>query len=374
MTETVLASEAVTAAHPDKICDQISDAMVDACLASDPAAGCTAECAIASGVVFLALRHRGSLGFDPVTLAREVMAGVGLPQEPGAHRAVMLDTAADPPRDPSAALLADRMTTAFGYACDHTDVLMPLPVLAAHRIAERLAEQARLEALDWLSGDAQVQVAGVFRERRPVAIAGAAMTLFVGERAPAQAEIEAIVRGRILAPVIAGLDLPLADRHRVVIRVLQGRGGPAQHSGLTGRKTSDDSYGAAARQSGSALSGKDPSRIDRIAAYAARQAAVSLVAAGLARECEIQLSYVAGEAGHASLEVLSFGTGAEPDSALCARLERAIDFRVGAIAERLALWDLPARHGGTFYRRLAAYGHFGRSDLELPWEAPVPLG
>ena len=144
--------------------------------------------------------------------------------------------------------------------------------------------------------------------------------------------------------------------------------------GSPGRKTGADGYGGFCRQGSSALSGKDPSRIDRTAAYAARQAAVSVVAAGLARECEVQLSYAAGDAEPASVEIDTFRSGTLPDAEIGAALRRAVDFRVGAIVERLALWSLPRDRGGRFFRDLANFGHFGRPDLALPWDLPLPIG
>jgi len=384
MRQTVLTSEAVTAAHPDKTCDRISDAIVDACLAADRPVGCVAECAIASGIVFLSLRHGGTLDFDPVALARQVLAetaGTGLADGAAGHSTVMLDALEDAslggPEAGADRSGADRMTTAFGYACDHTPALMPLPITAAHAIAHRLQEAGTGAEDGWLSPDAQVQVAVRLAGRRPVEIAGVALTLFVGGGeggAPAAGRLEDRVRGEIVDPALAALGWPPGDAARFTLRTLPGQGGPAAHSGLTGRKTADDTYGGAARQSGSALSGKDPSRIDRTAAYAARQVAVSLVGAGLCRECEVQLSYVPGEAEPASVEVDSFGTGTAPDDALSDMVRQAVDLRAGAIAGRLGLWDLPRRHAGRFYRTLSSYGHFGRTEPEPPWETPLPLG
>lgn len=377
MRDTVLTSEAVTAAHPDKLCDRISDAMVDACLVAEPPSGCVAECAIASGVVFLSLRHGGALAFDPVGLAREVLEEAGPPDPTAAQTTVMLDaleSAALAPEAVRGQREADRMTTAFGYACDHTASRMPLPLVAAHRIARAIGEAAGTESAPWLSPDAQVQVAVRFRDRRPVALTGVALTVFAGEGAPEAGSLEETVGTRIVAPALEGLEPGPDAGTRLSVHAIPGPGGRAAHSGLTGRKTSEDCYGGAARHSGSALSGKDPSRIDRVAAYAARQAAVSLVAAGLVRECEVQLSYVSGERAPASLEVTAFGSAHEPESALSTLLREAVDFRVDALAERLGLWELPRLRGGGFYRALAAHGHFGRPELDLPWEAPLPLG
>lgn len=378
MRDFVLSSESMTAGHPDKLCDQISDAMVDACLAGDPATGCVAECAIATGIVFLSVRHGRPLGFDPAALARRVLAETGYEETAQqASTTVMLDTVeARELRGPLAnpeRVRAGHMTTAFGYACDHTDVRMPWPIWAAHRLTRRLQVARGEDGLAWLSPDCQVQVAARFEDRQPVGVRGIAITFFADEGCPAGSPLEDIFWQKVIAPAFEGAPVqPDADT-RLVLQRETGVGGPGAHSGLTGRKMGDDCYGGFCRQGSSALSGKDPSRIDRVAAYAARQAAVSVLAAGLARECEVQLSYVTGDAGPVSLEVDSFGSGDVADAEIKRMLEHALDFRVGGIVERLGLWSLPAARGGRFFRDLASYGHFGRSDLDAPWERPVPL-
>jgi S-adenosylmethionine synthetase len=379
MRNFVLTSESFTEGHPDKLCDQISDAVIDASLSTAPGAGCVAECAIATGVVFLSIRHGAPLGFDPAVLARGVMSECGYPDSSRAGQTtVILDTVETPeiagPFD-RGPLRATRMTTAFGHACRQTEARMPWPVDAAHRIAARLdAARAEDEDLAWLSPDAQVQVAVRFEARRPVALDAVALTLCAEAAAPEGEALGEEMRARILEPLFAGGTPALDERTRLVARRAGGPCGPSAHSGLTGRKGSDDGYGGFVRQGSSALSGKDPSRIDRTAAYAARQAAVSLVAAGLAEDVEVQLSWVAGDEGPASVEVDSFGTGERPDEALSDLLCGAMDFRIAAILERLDLWGLPEARGGRFYRELARYGHFGRADLDLPWDRPVELG
>jgi S-adenosylmethionine synthetase len=375
MRDFVLSSESMTAGHPDKLCDQISDAVVDACLAGEPPTGCVCECAIATGVVFLSIRHGRPLGFDPAGLARGVLAEAGYPEAARHPRVtVMLDTVEAPELSGPAGggARATLMTTAFGYACDHTEARMPWPIWAAHALSARL-EVARRH-LTWLSPDGQVQVAVRFEDRRPAAVRGIAIDVHAAGGSPPEAELAEALRTAVIAPALDGAALaPDADT-RLVVRCAPGAGGPEAHAGLTGRKTADDSYGGFSRQGGAALSGKDPSRVDRIAAYAARQAAVSVLAAGLARECEVQLSYVAGDAGPASLEVDSFGSGNVPDTEISRAVARALDFRVGAIIEQLELWSLPRVRGGRFFRDLASRGQFGRPELDLPWDRPVPLG
>ncbi|MBN9669305.1 methionine adenosyltransferase domain-containing protein [Roseibium aggregatum] len=376
MRDFVLSSQAVTAAHPDKLSDQISDAMVDAFLSADEPSACIAECAIASGIVFLSLRHGGKLGFDPAALARKVLADEGYGGGPGGKQpTVMLDLAEVPeftnlPARPSGA--ADHMTTAFGYACDHTQSAMPLPIVAAHRLCDLLDDAAKAERLAGIAADAQAQVAVRFADRRPVEITGIALSLFTPDAANHK-DLTERVRAEILEPAFRDADLKPGAATRFVVTPIASPGGPSAHAGLTGRKSSEDGYGGFCRETSTALSGKHPGRIDRVAAYAARQAAVSVVRAGMARECEVQLSYVHGDRTPASLEVDCFNTAEIPEQEISAHLLRDIDFGIDAIAERLELWRLPVLNDGVFYSRLARKGHFGREDMELPWDRAVGL-
>jgi len=376
MRNFVLSSQAVTPAHPDKLSDQISDAMVDAFLSAEVPAACVAECAIASGVVFLSLRSGGRLSFDPAALARQVLAGEGYGAgENGSQPTVMLDLVEAPELGglhdrPDG--VADHMTTAFGYACDQTPEAMPLPVRQAHRLCQEVENLVRQGGTLGIAADAQAQVAVRFEDRRPVEITGVALGLFTP--APLdQAQLEEQMRAEAIEPAFREAKLPVGDKTRIVITPIVSAGGPSVHAGLTGRKSSADFYGGFCRDANSALSGKHPGRIDRIAAYAARQAAVSVVSAGLARECEVQLSYVPGDRGPTSLEVDCFGSAKRPEAEISAALRRSVDFSRGGIAERLALWRLPALHDGRFYARAARRGHFGRTDMDLPWDKSVPL-
>ncbi|MFC2968115.1 methionine adenosyltransferase domain-containing protein [Acidimangrovimonas pyrenivorans] len=374
MRNFVLTSESVTEGHPDKLCDQISDAVVDAYLSAGARAGIVAECAIATGVIFLSVRAGAELPVDLTSLARQVMADAGYDDsDHGRVPTVMLELSQDRGLAPEALATgrARHMVSAFGYACDQTPTAMPYPIDAAHRISAALDAARRDGRLPWLSPDAQAQVAVGFENRRPVALKAIALTY--GQRAEiGAAEARSALRDEVLAPALAATPLGslpgIDDDTRLVFLPAESPAGPAAHSGLTGRKSADDAYGSFVRRSGPALSGKDPSRIDRIAGYAARQAARAVVVAGLARECEVQLSYIVGDAGPVSVEVDSYGSGSVPDAAISARLGEVIDFRVGAIAERLRLWELPAERGGRFYRDLARYGHMGRDDLAPPWE------
>jgi len=369
MRDFVLTSEAFTRGHPDKLCDQVSDAMVDACLSTEPRRGATAECALASGVIFLSLRTDAAPAFDPAATARRVIAEAGYGETPAPT--VMLDITEDaglaPPADAGASR-ARQMTTAFGHACRQTPALMAFPVWAARALARRIEVEQAAGGLPWDSPDAEVQVAVAFADRQPRTVTAVALTVPAGRDGPEPGEIESVFRTRVLDPVFA--DTPVAPdaRTRLVIDRVAGAGGPHAHAGLTGRKTTADAYGGYCRQSGSALSGKDPARIDRVAVYAAHHAARAVVLAGLAGDCEVQLSYAPGDAGPLGVEVDSFDTGRIPDGAIAERLATRLDFSLGGICRRFALWEQPARHGGRFYADLAAHGHLGREDRALPWD------
>lgn len=378
--ETIFTSESVTMGHPDKLCDLISDACIDAVLSEDPAARIAAECAIASGVVFLAVRIASESNCDFAGIARRTIGAVGydrgsfdarkcsvlvqLQELPLSQRLILADDA------PSS-----EQVNAFGYATDETPALMPLPLALAHLVARRL-DEARSGGLHWLSPDAKTQAAIRYRSGRPVGVASVAISAGVLETAPGKDEARAALLA-ILREAARETGIALDERTLISINIdTDGAvGGPARHAGLTGRKTGIDSYGEIARHSGAALSGKDPSRIDRIGAYAMRQAAVSLVAAGLAKRCEVHAAYAIGRAEPLDVSVETFGTGVSDDSELAERIRHAMDFRPGAIGRQLGLCGLPqSRREAGFYRRLATYGHFGRPDIDTPWDKPVPLG
>lgn len=370
MRNFMMTSEAVTEGHPDKLCDQISDAVIDACLATGSRAGVTAECAMATGVTFLSVRSGAELPVDFAALARRVMAEAGYEQKKhGRVPTVMLELSHDPELEAEALAptRARHMVTAFGYACSGNDTAMPVPILAAHRIARALDAARRDQRLSWLSPDAQAQVAVRFEDRRPVGLSAIALTVGTHD-APTIETMREALRAEAVDPALEGLGLPIDADTRFVVFPAQGEAGPEIHSGLTGRKSADDFYGSLTRRSGSALSGKDPSRIDRIASYAARQAARCVIAAGLAWECEVQLSYIVGDEAPASVEVDTYQSGNIQDAEISRRLREVFDFRVGAIAERMDLWRLPAMRDGRFYRDFARYGHMGRDELSPPWE------
>ena len=381
-TDMIFTSESVTSGHPDKLCDQISDAAIDAFLRQDAAAHAAVECAVATGIVFLAARFVADATIDLPVLARQVIADAGYVDPGFDARSCSVLTSfvklSAEMREPLLAApdpatidrrVAHEQANVFGYACRETPELMPMPISLAHRLARAL-DDARRGGMTWLSPDAKTQVSVAYRNSRPVRIHSVSLTVAVKAAA---APSEAWERLRALAfDALANCELVPDAKTEMHINAGGSYeiGGPMQHAGLTGRKNGIDTYGEIARQSGSALSGKDPSRIDRTGAYAARHAAKNVVAAGLAERCEVHLAYAIGQACPISFSVETFGTGRERDERIAKRLAGALDFRPLAIAHRFALRTRPAAAGERgFYRPLAAYGHFGRSDLDLPWEA-----
>lgn len=380
----VFSSESVTAGHPDKVCDQISDAILDRYLLQDESARVIAECAVSTGILFVSIKANAEAQVDAPSVARELLFDVGYRGANGfdPRTCTVMTSLHDSTGDGvdpcdeelvSAGEL-DRMpardqATVFGFSCRDTDVGLPLPIWLAHRLARRL-ERAQAE-LASLSPDGKTQVAVEYEDHRPVRIHGITVIACQSDpRRPSPRELEEAVRSLVVAPVFADLALRPDDKTRVAINP-EGPlspGGPALHAGLTGRKTAVDGYGEFARSGATAQSGKDPSRIDRVGHYAAHYAARNIVAAGLADRCEVQLSYSIGLALPVSIIVNAFGTARVPEPELAARIARAFDFRPAAIVRDLRLRSLPARSGGSFYRKLASYGQVGRDDLDLPWD------
>ena len=271
----------------------------------------------------------------------------------------------------------------FGFACDETPELMPLPISLAHRLARQLAQVRHDGRLNYLLPDGKTQVSVVYENDQPVAID----TILISTQHTAEIDgisEEKALRDRIAAdlwlhvvePATADLKLkPKQDSTRFLVNPT-GKfvvGGPQGDAGLTGRKIIVDTYGGYARHGGGAFSGKDPTKVDRSAAYAARYVAKALVAAGLARKVEVQLSYAIGVARPVSILVESFGTGVISNTDLTALVQEHFDLRPGAIINTFGLRQLPSQRGGRFYQDVAAYGHFGRSDLDLPWENVVAI-
>jgi S-adenosylmethionine synthetase len=381
----VFTSESVTAGHPDKLCDQMSDAIVGGVLRQDPLARVTAECAIATGIVFASVSLGTEIAVDVPRVVREIIGGAGYDRESfdartctvmtslselGANGRTRVDEREldDVGID---LLAAQEQITLFGFACNQTRALMPLPTWLSHKLARQLANVQKRGEVGWLGPDGKVQVAIEYVDHRPLRVHSLAIVATrTHARVPSLGEVREVLMHRVVAPAFEAEETRPDERTAIAInpRGEIAVGGPSKHSGLTGRKSGDDTYGEFSRHSGSALSGKDPSRIDRVGAYAARYAAKNVVAAGVADRCEVMLSYAIGQAQPVSLRVESFGTGLIDDDEIARRLHRALDFRPGAIVSRFGLRSLPARTPDGFFVQLASYGQMGRVDLDLPWE------
>jgi len=402
MARYVFTSESVTEGHPDKICDQISDAVLDALLEQDPASRVACETVVNTGLCLITGEVTTTARVDFNTLVRGVIEGIGYNGARAggfdAHSCAVLvaldqqspdiaqgvNEADDHDGDPLDRIGAGDQGIMFGYACDETPELMPLPISLAHRLARRLAEVRHNGSLEYLLPDGKTQVSVVYDNDQPVAID----TILISTQHTAEIDgvsEEKAMRERIatdlwshvvlpatadlaLQPSLEAVGATAATRFLVNPTGKFVVGGPQGDAGLTGRKIIVDTYGGYARHGGGAFSGKDPTKVDRSAAYAARYVAKALVAAGLARKVEVQLSYAIGVAKPVSILVESFGTGKLDNDNLTALVQEHFDLRPGAIIDIFGLRDLPQQRGGRFYQDVAAYGHFGRSDLNLPWE------
>jgi S-adenosylmethionine synthetase len=378
-------SESVTEGHPDKLCDQISDAIVDRFLQQDPYSSVIAECAVSTAIVFVAARFRSKGTVDFATVAREVISGVGYEHHGfnGRTCSIVTSLAELPLADHSLRdeldlseqelerIPARNQVTVFGFACNQTPSLIPLPIWLAHKLARQLTLVRVKSTLPYLAPDGKTQVGIEYRKRRPHRIHS--LTVIGSQNRPSEPDLKKLtedIREAVIGPVFSDEPIRPDDQTRIFVNP-DGPfivGGPSIHSGLTGRKNAIDTYGEYSRHSGSALSGKDPTRIDRIGAYMARYAAKNVVAGGLAEECEVQLSYSIGLSRPVSVQVQTFGTGRISDAEIASRLEDHFDFRPAGIIRSFRLRHLPSAAKDGFYRKLAAYGHVGRTDMDLPWE------
>jgi S-adenosylmethionine synthetase len=380
----VFVSESVTAGHPDKLCDRISDAIVDRFLAQDPLARVDAECAVAGGIVFLATRFAARMAPDLVEIARRVIEQSGYNGPEFNARDCTVMTAMHEAENARRAgadetelsdkalgkLVPQNQVTVFGFACRHTASLMPLPIHLSHKLMRQL-DQARADArMPYLHPDGKVQVAIEISSGRPRSIHSIAISPTGDRNGPGEKTVRSDLMDAVIGPAFNDEELKPGKKTEIHIHPggrLRG-GGPAVHAGLTGRKTAIDTYGEYSRHSGSALSGKDPLRIDRVGAYAARWVAKNVVAAKLAEACEIQVSYGIGRAQPISVLARSFGSGALDDKALTKRVAGVFDLRLGAILKDFELRRRVARADDGFFEHLAAYGQLGREDLGVPWE------
>jgi len=385
--KSLFTSESVTEGHPDKVCDQISDAVLDAVLAEDPEGRVACEALATTGLVIVSGEVSTTARPDVQEIVRDTLRDIGY-DSPGSGFdgngcAVLVALDRQSPDiaqgvdqalearggggagtgggDEADELGAGDQGLMFGYASSETDELMPLPIVLAHRLARRLAEVRKTGVLPYLRPDGKTQVTVEYDgQGRPARLEAVVVSAQHAPDVPAE-RLAADLHERVVAAVVPE---GLIDAETRILVNPTGRfviGGPQADTGLTGRKIIVDTYGGMGRHGGGALSGKDPTKVDRSGAYAARYVAKNVVAAGLADRCEVQVAYAIGVARPVSVRVDTFGTGVIPDETLAALVEQLFDFRPGAIIRR---FDLRR----PIYRPVAAYGHFGRPDLDLPWE------
>ena len=370
-------SESVTEGHPDKICDQISDAVLDEILAQDPYARVACETCTTTGIVMVMGEVTTTATYRVDDIVRKVVCDIGYDrakygfdgntcavltalhgQSPDIAQGV--DSALEGRAQGDKDIGAGDQGMMFGYACNETPEYMPMPIALAHRITRRLSQARRSGELTWLRPDGKSQVTVEYEDDKPVRVD----TVVVSTQHAPEVDQETITREIIEKVVKTSVPAELIDDKTRFLINPTGRftiGGPMGDSGLTGRKIIVDTYGGYARHGGGAFSGKDPTKVDRSAAYAGRYVAKNLVAAGLAKRCEIELAYAIGVARPVSLLVDTQGTGVLPDEKLAQLVDKCFDLRPASIIEMLDLRR-------PIYRQTAAFGHFGRTDIDLPWE------
>ena len=372
--EFIFTSESVSEGHPDKVCDQISDAVLDAHLAGDPSSRVACETLVATNLIVMAGEITSAQAVDYEKVARQVARDIGYVGTEGfdADSVEVITRLVRQSPDISQGVTvgqglheeqgAGDQGLMFGYACDQTTELMPLPISLSHRLVEKLAELRHNGTIPYLRPDAKSQVSVEYRDGKPVRVA----TVVISTQHAASATLEQIVadvKAQVILPIVPA---HLLDADTVYHVNPTGRfvvGGPSGDSGLTGRKIIVDTYGGWGRHGGGAFSGKDPSKVDRSAAYMARYLAKNVVASGLASACEVQLAYAIGVAQPVSVHIDTFGTGKIASTSIAQKLRNEVDLRPASIIELFKLKR-------PIYRKTAAYGHFGRSTEGgfFPWE------
>ena len=366
-------SESVSEGHPDKVADQISDSIVDAIFSEDTAARIACETMINTGMVVLSGEITTSANIDYQTVARNTISEIGYTSEAMGFNSdsceVLVSIDKQSPDIAQGVNEGEGMDLdqgagdqglMFGYACNETDVLMPCPITYSHLLVKRQADIRKSGQLNWLRPDAKSQVTVAYEDSKPISIDTVVLST---QHDPdiEHKDIEKAVIDEIIKPVLPANMITSKTRYLVNPTGRFVIGGPVGDCGLTGRKIIVDTYGGMARHGGGAFSGKDPSKVDRSAAYAARYVAKNIVAAGLAERCELQLSYAIGVAEPTSISIETFGTGKADQEKLIRTIRDNFDLRPKGIINMLGLLR-------PIYQQTAAYGHFGRSDIDLPWE------
>ena len=395
-------SESVTEGHPDKVCDQISDAILDEFLSKDPKSRVAAETTVTTGMALVCGEITSNCYVDIPSIVRNTIKEIGYNGEEGGgfdYKTCAVLTSIDEQssdiasgvnkalesrsdsseisKDETLDIGAGDQGIMFGYACNETKELMPLPISLAHKLAQRLAQIRKEKIVNYLRPDGKSQVTVEYVDNKPKRIDTIVISTQhdpeingISDNTQIQKIIEKDMIEYVIKPVFEGYDIKPDSDTKYLINP-SGRfviGGPQGDAGLTGRKIIVDTYGGYARHGGGAFSGKDPTKVDRSAAYAARWVAKNIVKAGLAEKCEIELAYAIGKSKPVSILVDTFNTGRIPDEELAQIVSETFDLRPAAIIKQFDLRNLPLKNNGKFYQKLAAYGHVGREDFYIPWE------